>query len=167
MGFWVGEYHSRRENHDRIPLIPDKQEYSLGETASIFAALPFDVSTGLVTTERENIVDYKIIRTDADSQAFTVDLSERKSPNAYVSAVFVKPGTEVRKPAEFKQGIVDIKVDNPAKKLDIVVETNKEKYNPGEKLSGTISIKDGNGKPVVGEASIAMVDEAVWEFEQS
>jgi uncharacterized protein YfaS (alpha-2-macroglobulin family) len=126
--------------------------------------VPYNSSVALITTERANVIDYKIVRTSEDNQTFTVDLSDKQSPNAFVSGVFVKHGDQVKDPAEFKQGIVEVRVDNPAKRVDLAIDTAKERYNPGEKLSGSVIAKDGNGNPVKSEISLAVVDESVWSL---
>lgn len=53
---------------------------------------------------------------------------------------------------------------NKDKELNIKIETNKEKYQPREKVKMTISIEDENGKPVAGNLSVAVVDDQLLSF---
>ncbi len=157
-------FSARRDNHDRIVLVPDKQTYSIGEVASVYAAVPYEQTTGLVTVERANVLDYQIIRTTPDNQNFSVAIKDNYSPNAYVSALLVKPGAEVKNPAEFKMGVTEIRVDNPKTKVGVSINPDKPKYGPGETMKAVISTKDGTGKPVQTELAVAMVDQAVWSL---
>ncbi len=53
---------------------------------------------------------------------------------------------------------------NKHKELNIKIKTNKEKYQPREKVKMTISIEDENGKPVAGNLSVAVVDDQLLSF---
>jgi hypothetical protein len=59
---------------------------------------------------------------------------------------------------------VEVRVDNPAKRVDLAIDTSKKRYNPGEKVSGSVIARDGNGNPVKSEISLAVVDESVWSL---
>ena len=154
----------QEQNNDRIPLVPNKQEYQLGEKATVTAGLPYPNTTALVTVERAGVYDYQIVHTSPDNQAFNVPLQAKYSPNAFISAIFVKPGTELKDPPQIKMGIVEVWVNDPAKKLNITVTPEKQSYNPGETLKANIDVKDGNGKPVTAELALGVVDQAVWSL---
>jgi len=53
---------------------------------------------------------------------------------------------------------------NKHKELNIKIKTNKEKYQPREKVKMTISVEDENGKPVAGNLSVAVVDDQLLSF---
>lgn len=153
-----------QENHDRIVMVTDKDEYSIGENAHIVALVPYEETVGLVTIERGNIFDYKIVRTMSDSQSTDLTIKDNYSPNAYISGIFIKKGTGVKDPPQMKMGVVEIRVKNPTKQLDIDIKPNKDRYSPGEEMKLSINTKDQTGKNVQSEVALALVDESVWSL---
>lgn len=164
---WVsgqGGQSQYRENHDRIVLVPDKQEYRIGEVANVFAALPYEEMTGLVTVERGSVFDYQVVKTTPDNQTISIPISERYSPNAFVSGLFIKTGSSVKDPPQFKMGIAEVRVDNPKQRVDLTFRPDKERYSPGETMKVSLETRDGNGTPVQTEVAAALVDQAVWSL---
>ncbi|OGM22192.1 hypothetical protein A2863_02205 [Candidatus Woesebacteria bacterium RIFCSPHIGHO2_01_FULL_38_9b] len=163
---WVSGYgvNVPQENHDRIVMVPDKEEYKIGDTADVTASLPYETMTGLITVERGSVYDYKVVKLDSGNQSFNVAISDRYSPNAFISGVFIKAGSGVKDPPQFKMGITEIRVDNPKTKVSVDITTNKERFSPGEEMNVTLGTKDATGANVKTEVAIALVDEAVWSL---
>ncbi len=153
-----------RENHDRIVMVTDKDEYAIGETAKVVSVVPYDETTGLITVERGSVFDYKVVKTSADNQSAEMQIKDNYSPNAFISGIFVKKGTGVKDPPQMKMGVVEVRVKNPKKQLKVELKTNKEKYSPAEEVKIEVSTKDGNGIPVAAEIAVTLVDEAVWSL---
>ncbi|HNC09611.1 MAG TPA: alpha-2-macroglobulin family protein, partial [Anaerolineales bacterium] len=55
-----------------------------------------------------------------------------------------------------------ILVDATGKELGIDIETDKQTYEPGEKVTATIRVTDAQGNPAAAELSLAVVDEAIF-----
>jgi len=163
---WVSGYTwgPQRQNHDRILMIPNKQEYNVDEEATVQAVLPYENMTGLITVERASVFDYKVEKFTKDDQSVNIGIKNRYVPNAYISGTFVKGGNQVKDPAQFKLGYTEIKVNNPKTKVDISVNTDKARYNPGDKLKVNLETRDGSGTPVQTEIAVALVDKAVWDL---
>lgn len=53
---------------------------------------------------------------------------------------------------------------NANKQLSIDIETNKENYNPREKVEMAISVKDDKGNPVQTDLSLAVVDDQLLSY---
>ncbi len=166
---WVSGagFQVRPENHDRIVLVPDKQEYQIGDTAQIYAAVPYPQMTGLVTIERADVLDYQIQAITPQNQTLSMPIKDRYSPNAYVSGTFIKAGSKVKDPAQFKMGLAEIRVTNPKNKISVDLKPEKDRYTPGETLKLNISTKDGLDQPTQTELAVALVDEAVWSLARS
>lgn len=166
--FWVSGYgfSAARENNDRIVLITDKRDYLVGEEASIFVASPYasESATTLLTAERGNVLDYQVVKTDENSNNFKMSIPPRYTPNAFIGAVLVRAGDQVKKPAEFKMGYSEIKVTDQKQQIAVKVKTDKSNYKPGEKLRATVETKDLLGHPISTELAVGLVDEAVWDL---
>lgn len=79
-----------QDNNDRIELIPDKLDYNVGDTAKILIKSPYSNVKALITIEKGNILEKKIIDIKSNSQTIEVPILEDYLPNFYVSAVLVK-----------------------------------------------------------------------------
>lgn len=163
---WIsgGGWSSRLENHDRIALMPDSQEYEIGQSAQIQASIPYSQVTGLITSERANVLDYQIVHLDQDNQIFSVDLKDNYSPNVFVSGVFVKGGKEVKDPPQFKMGLLELRVSNKRNKVNLEISTDQEQYRPGDKMIVNLDTKNGLGESVKSEVALALVDQSVWSL---
>lgn len=160
-------------NNDRIELVPDKQEYKVGETAHVLIKSPYQNVYALVTHERQNVVYKKVIKINSNSETIDVPITEDSLPNEFVSVLLVKgntsaagltdPGKEVdeRSVAAFKMGYTTLQVDTSSRKLGIEVTTDRPKYHPGDEVTVKVKTVDANGKPVKAEVSLGVVDESV------
>lgn len=163
----VGENFSYpRENNDRILVKTDKDEYLVGEKMKVFVATPFasESAKTLLTLERDKVLDYQIVNTSEIDNNFPLLVNQKYVPNIFVSALLVRPGDHLKKPAEFKMGYAEIKVVNNKQKINLTIKTNKSLYKPKETLNLEIETKDGNGKPIESEIAIGLVDKAVWDL---
>ncbi|MEK7219008.1 MAG: Ig-like domain-containing protein, partial [Patescibacteria group bacterium] len=168
-----------RSNNDRFDVIPDKQEYKPGDTAALLLKSPYQGKgvKALVTVEREGILSKQVVDIESNAQTIRIPVTEKLIPNAYVSVVVIKPrvgetfnenppspagygragGLDTGAPA-FKIGYAKLSVDVSGRKLAIDVQTDKQRYGPGEKVTATLRTKDAAGKPVSAEVSLGVVD---------
>ena len=99
--------------------------------------------------------DVRVIESTGTS--FTVDVPVRgdEEPNFFVAAVFLRDN-------KIYQAIKSIKVPPKDKQLSVAVTSSKPQYRPGETAKFSVEAKDNLGKPVAGEFSVGIVDEAVY-----
>jgi alpha-2-macroglobulin len=166
--FWVSgdKYESTRENHDRIPLVTDKYQYEQGEKAKLFISTPFGADTvkTLITYERNSVLDYKVINVDEKNITYEFPVSEKMVPNVYISAVLVRGSTTPDRPPEFKIGYTELRVIDMAKKLQITVSTDKDKYGPRDTVNTSIDVRDSKGIGREAELSLALVDRSLLDL---
>jgi alpha-2-macroglobulin len=148
MGWW-GE--SRRQ----IRLIADKKSYKVGDTAHVMIVTGVPDAHILVTTEGRNIHSKKVVH--AKSQTITVDIPLRSNdqPNIFVAAAFLNDN-------KLYESTRNLKVPAIQTKLHIEIQRTKDQFQPGQKAGYTIIARDANDKPVSGEFSIGIVDEAIY-----
>lgn len=156
------------ENNDRIDVLADLPEYKVGDTAKILIKTPYQGKgvKALITVERENIMTKTLIDVESNAQAFEVPITKEMIPNAFVSAVIIKPrqgqtfddnGQDTGGPA-FKMGYVKLNVETAPKKMKVEVKTNKETYLPRETVEVSLKTMDFTGKPTEAEVSLGVVD---------
>ena len=158
-------------NNDRIDVIADKPQYSVGDTAQLLVKSPYQGEgvKALVTIERENVMTRKVIDVDSNAMPIEIPVTSDMIPNAYVSVVIVKArngetfdeeGNDTGMPA-FKIGYAKLLVETDQKELTMNVGTDKKKYGPGETVEVTISATNYAGQPVQAEVSLGVVDLSV------
>lgn len=155
-----------RENNDRIVVVTDKRDYLVGENASVFVASPYasDSAKTLITAERGSVLDYKVVDTNNASNNFSLPIPALYTPNAFIGAVLVRGGNQIKKPAEFKIGYTEIKVTDKKQQVDVAITTDKKRYKPKETMKVAIVTKDKLGNPVPAELAVGLVDKAVWDM---
>lgn len=168
-----------QENNDRIELVPDKQEYQVGDTAHVLVKSPYQNVYALVTHERGDIVYKKVMMISSNSTTIDVPITDASLPNEFVSVLLVKgngsaaglqdPGKEVdeREVAAFKLGYTTLQVDTSTRKLGIEVTSDRPKYHPGDEVSLKFRTVDSAGKPVKAEVSVSVVDESVLSLTEN
>lgn len=165
---WVSGFgfSTARENNDRIVLVTDKRDYLVGENMSVFVASPFASTSArtLLTAERGSVLDYKVVDTSETSNNFKMPVPQNYTPNAFIGAVLIKGGDQVKNPPEFKMGYTEIKVTDKKQQIEVSITTDKKKYKPKDTLKATIETKDLLGNPVSTELAVGLVDKAVWDL---
>jgi len=157
-----------RSNTDRMDIVLDKPEYTVGDTAVLLVKSPYQGKgvKALVTIERENIISKKVIDITSNAQSLEIPITADLIPNAFVSVVVVKSrmgetfnenGLDTGAPA-FKIGYAQLKVDTSSKELTVEIETDKERYGPGETVNVTLRTTDSTGKGMPAELSLGTVD---------
>lgn len=165
---WVSGFgfSAERQNNDRIVLVTDKRDYLVGENLSVFVASPFASASAktLLTAERGSVLSYKVVDTSETSNNFKLSIPQNYTPNAYIGAVLMKGGDQVKNPPEFKMGYTEIKVTDKRQQINVKITTDKKKYSPRDTLNATIETKDLLGHPVSAEVAVSLVDKAVWDL---
>jgi len=157
--FWSGDESAR------MGLIASKQLYAPGETARLVPRTDLTDATALVTLERNGIIDAFVKPMASASQGIEVRLDEAHVPNVYASVAMVSgrhgPGDKNR--PRFKMGVANLAVKSDHNRLKVEVTTDKPSYQPGEKVSGKITVTS-NGQPVSAEVSLSVADEGVLQL---
>ncbi len=167
----------RQENNDRIELVPDRKEYTVGDTALLLAASPYQTAVkALLTVERSGVLQYQVIDVQRNSEVITLPIRADYAPDVYASLVLVK-GMDATSPAPtFRVGLTQLKVSPADKALKVILTPRcsrdvREACNvsangtpvaaPREAITWTVQTLDAAGKPVASEVSLALVDKAV------
>ena len=148
------------QTNDKIKLIADQESYQPGDEASIFIPNPFpDGAQALITLERHKVLSYQTLSIKGSGETIIIPLDEEDAPNVYLSVTLI--GSEAEGEINFRQGYLNLLVDPAENLLEIEVIGEPDRLEPGEEVEFTIQITDQDGKPQVGEFSLAVVDKAV------
>ncbi|HEY8064376.1 MAG TPA: MG2 domain-containing protein [Methylosinus sp.] len=152
-------------------ITADKQSYAPGETATLIVQSPFQNARALAVVEQPNgVFDYQFIDIANGFGRYTLDLRKEQTPKLAVHFLIMRGRLKDSAPAaasNIDQGkpvtiaatkwievtpvknIVTAKLDYPAK------------ARPGQEVEVTLRLSDDLGKPLAGEATFWMVDQAV------
>jgi len=136
-------------------IIPDKKSYAVGDTAHLLVLTGQPESYMLVTTEARTIQSQKIVHATSSSVTIDVPITSEQQPNVFVSIAFFRNNT-------LFQTNKNVKVPAIQQKLQIAIQPSATQFEPGQKATYTITAHDANGKPVSGEFSLGIVDEAIY-----
>ncbi len=155
------------EGRFRMDIVPDKQRYSVGDTATILLAAPFTDAEAWVTVERERVLEQRRIRVTSGTQTIRIPITEAHAPNAFVSVILVRgrtsrPGT-VDDPGRptLRVGYAELAVTPEAKRLDVRVQPLQPEYRPGDTARVRVRVRDADGRPQAAEVTLWAVDEGV------
>ena len=144
-------------------IASDKKEYKAGDTANLILKTDLANATGLVTIERDGVIEKRLIQVTPKTKSLTVPITENYAPNVYVSVALVqgRTGDGPRGKPRMRMGIVNLPVRPADNRLTVSVESDKKEYRPGEPVTATVKVTDSKGQPVSAEVSITAADEGV------
>lgn len=155
------------EGKFRMEVVPDREKYSVGDTATVLLAAPFTNAEAWVTIERERVMEQRRIRITSGTQTIRIPITEALAPNAYVSVVMVRgrsapPGT-VDDPGRptLRVGYAELKVTPEVKRLAVTVQPLRPEYRPGDTARVRVRLRDAAGRPQQGEVTVWAVDDGV------
>lgn len=140
----------------------DKTIYKPGEVARIMISAPVNGKEGadaIVTIEGPTIYSRRIVPMTTTAQLVEIPLNESYAPNVFVSVALAT------KKHQFQTQEKMIKVSPANKFLNVDIQTDKKRYQPGETVNYTISAKQANGSPAKNvELSLGVVDESIYSI---
>ena len=157
---WVtgsGESWWGRQQH-QIKMIADKKSYAAGDTAHVLILTGVPDAYVLVASEGRTIQHQQVVHATGPSVTVDIPLGTGEQPNVWISAAFLRDN-------QFYQSQRNLKVPAVEQQLHIEIRPAKPQFQPGDKAVYTVLVDDSAGKPVVGEFSLGIVDEAIYAIE--
>jgi uncharacterized protein YfaS (alpha-2-macroglobulin family) len=142
------------ENRE-IRMVADKKSYKVGDTAHVLVLTGMSDAYLLVTTEARTIQTKRIVHATSSSVTIDVPITTDQQPNVFLTTAFIHDN-------KLYSSSKSLKVPAIQQKLQIDIQPSQKQFQPGQKASYTLFVHDSNGKPVAGEFSIGVVDEAIY-----
>ncbi|MGQ9671702.1 MAG: alpha-2-macroglobulin family protein [Candidatus Aminicenantales bacterium] len=149
-----------RSDDDAIELVSDSPSYRPGDRARILVKSPYERAKGLVTVEREFILDARVVDIEGTASSVEIPIRPEYIPNVFVSVLLVHgreevsttsplaqssvaiPGPAVSSAGledmanpSFKIGYVNLPIDPSEKRLFIKIDNTQPEYKPREKVT--------------------------------
>lgn len=153
-------------------IIPDREEYAVGDTAEILVQAPFAPAHGVLTVLRGSLVSTEPFVAEDGSAVLEVLIDESWIPGVEIqvdlvgSAVRVDddgvPVPEIPERPAFASGRIALDIPPATRTLEVIAEPAATELEPGDETTVTVTVLDADGSPV-GDADVAVVvvDEAV------
>ncbi|MBV9789942.1 MAG: Ig-like domain-containing protein [Chloroflexi bacterium] len=160
---WVsgGETFWGVNDTNRIDLIADKASYKPGETAKILVPAPYKGMTALMTIERGEVIQHRLLTIGGTTELLEVPITADHAPNIYVSLVLVKAADQEVPVPDLRVGLINLPVSTEQQELTIAVTPDKTSAGPRDEVTYTIKATDHTGKGVKAEVGVALVDKSV------
>ena len=151
---------------DTIELVADREEYEVGDVARVLVPAPFEGATALVTIERGRVLSSEVRTFETNSELLTIPIEDSHIPNIFVGVVLYRAPTEEDPYPRYVVGYVELPVSPAPRQLDVRVEPDRERATPGETVAYEVTVTDADGRGVVADVSVAIVDEGVLALTQ-
>jgi uncharacterized protein YfaS (alpha-2-macroglobulin family) len=142
----------------QVQIVPDKKSYKVGETAHLMVMTNVPKVQMLVTTEGRTIQTEQVLKAGDRSLMVNIPIKTENQPNVYVSVAFVHDNT-------LYTGSKNLKVPADQQRLNVSIEPSQPQFTPGQAATYNITARDAAGRPVAGEFSVGVVDEAIYAIQ--
>lgn len=160
--------------NNALPLVPEKAEYKVGDTARYLIRNPYPGATALVTIERYGVLDSFTTVLEGSTPTISFEVKPDYLPGFYLSVIVTSPRVDkphgkvgevdLGKPT-YKLGYVSVPVKDPYKEMAVTAKAEKEEYRPRDTVNVTLHAepkKPGKAEPV--EITAIVLDEAVFDL---
>ncbi|AHG93764.1 alpha-2-macroglobulin domain protein 2 (plasmid) [Gemmatirosa kalamazoonensis] len=155
------------ETQFKMDVIPDRQRYSVGDTATVLFASPFTNAEAWITVEREGLIEQRRLRITSGSTTLKFPITEAYAPNAFVSIIVARgrsaPPGPVDDPGRptIRVGYAELRVTPEVKRLAVAVKPLGAEYRPGDTARVALHVADARARGVRSEVTLWAVDEGV------
>lgn len=152
----AGEDYAWRDNRGTVQVIPDRDVYKPGDVMSALVIMPVEGADVLVTAEGPTIFAHQVERLSGNSAIVRIPIESRYAPTFFPSVSTIVGD-------RMYTNEVQVSVAPEEKLITIEIETDKEKYKPGEQGTVTVRALNEQGEPVPDvELGVGVVDEAIY-----
>ncbi len=141
----------------QLSLKTDQERYLPGDQAELYFYSEIPDRDVLITFERARVHRYQVVSLSGNSGSTTVNIKDYDKPNIYVNASSFSP-------TNLDTDYVDLNVSAEHKRLQVKIETEKDRYSPGETLRAKVTTLDNANQPVPAEVAFWAVDKAMFEL---
>jgi uncharacterized protein YfaS (alpha-2-macroglobulin family) len=173
---WLGVFKEgsnwfQRSRENRVTISADQDSYKPYQKVRLAIESSFS-GPALLTFERGSVINTEMVQLTAPLTIFETDVIPEYAPNIYVivnawqaTSIDDQPdywGFSSIPDSRLRMARTELKVDSTTKALNISIQPDKKTYTPGEKVTAAIQVKDADGKPILAELSLAVVDESIF-----
>jgi len=140
---------------ERPRFIGDEETYQRGEEARFILDLPYKASV-LLTYEGKCLYKYEVRELERGRHLLKIP-TIGFGDYLFLQASMVRNGRLIEESAM-------LRITHKEQRLKLRITTDKKTYQPREEVLCQVKVEDEKGKPLKGELSIAVVDEAIFKI---
>jgi len=144
-----------RSDPQALEVRLQKRAYEPGEQAEVAIRTPHRDAVFYITVEGDRLYHSQVVRAQGALTRVRVPVTREQMPNAFVSVCMVRNKELVWRELEYRVG-------KRQGAMQVQVQTDKPRYEPGETMLVRLQTADMQGKPVPAEVSLSVVDEAIY-----
>lgn len=133
----------------------DKREYRVGDTARILVQLPKPKLALHWSLEHENLGQRRVRMVQGTTAMVEIPVTAEMQPNVWAVFEIIAEGR--RQMVE-----VPIRVPRLDRRLEVKVQPDQDRYQPGQKMRVNVEVRDHQGRPVSADLAVGVVDEAIY-----
>lgn len=141
-----------------VSIIVDKDTFKVGNKAPIMLTAPVGDRYLFFSVGADEILSTQVVHLEGTAKLIQLEIGEEHVPNSFLEAIMISDH-------QLYQDRKEIVIPPTDNFLNVVVTPDAEGYQPGEKGSYTLEVKDHDGDPVSAEVSFGLVDEAVYSIQ--
>ena len=141
---------------------PDKDRYTVGETALIDVQSPF-AGVAAVTVEAEQVLDRELIQFRGNLQRIPIRILPSYAPTVQICVHVIQAVSNDAVPGE-RFGYCKLRVERPEQKLHVSINLRSDAVEPGQEVSGRLKIVAAGHAVQGADVLLFAVDEAVLQL---
>ncbi|MCF7837152.1 MAG: hypothetical protein K9N49_00825 [Candidatus Marinimicrobia bacterium] len=149
-----------REEPGRVELAWDRAHYAPGDVARLQVRAPFS-GMALLTIETDRVRAAQIVRLEKNTAELEVSVDATYAPNVYCTVTVIRPvSAETVGSPHRALGAIALPVVRPGRALQVEIAAPAV-LRPQSRLAATVTVRDEDGQPVTGAATLMAVDEGI------
>ncbi|WP_293197582.1 MULTISPECIES: alpha-2-macroglobulin [unclassified Microcoleus] len=159
-----------RYDNNRLEVKLDKKSYQPGETATALIQSLYPEGELYFAVVRDKTLYQTVTKVKGGAPQIQFQVTPEMLPNAAVEAVLVRQGKSLKElePGSLdklvKVGFAPFQTSLDAKYLKVQVTPQKTELQPGAEETIQLQLQDNLGKPVKGQFTVMVVNEAVLQL---
>ena len=159
-----------RQNPSQLQMKLDKQRYHAGDVATVAVASPYDKADLYLSVVRDRVLYKTLVHVNGSAPRMRVPIAQAMFPNAAVEGVLVRRGAPIGKgraqPVDslVRIGMVPLSLELQPQYLRVNISPAQARIAPHTRQRITLQLRDGNGKPVRGQFTVAIVNDAILQL---
>jgi len=138
-----------------VSLTLDKANYQPTDSAKILIRSSHPGGSALVTVEADGVLWSKTVPLVDTSTTIEISGLAQFAPNAIVNVSYIRE-------KEYYEATKNLKVDLVEKKINLTIEPDRAKVEPGQLVTYKIKSTDQSGNPVRANVALGIVDESIY-----
>lgn len=158
---------------DKLLVKLDKKEFKVGETATALIQSPYTEGELYFAVIKDKPLYQKVVKVSGGAPQIQFTVTPEMLPNAAVEAVLVRQGKPINqletKGSESLEnlariGFVPFQVNLEDKYLKVAINPSFKTLEPGKEQTLNLELKDVENKPVKGQFTVMVVNEAILQL---